>query len=55
MVSNLFGTMDRVRYLFRDSLEAVAKLVELSVDPADLVRRPRLYLKAPWLAWNARP
>ena len=55
MVSNLFGTMDRVRYLFRDSLEAVAKLVKLSVDPADLVRRPRLYLKAPWLARKARP
>jgi len=55
MVGNLFGTMDRVRYLFRDSLEAVAKLVELSVDPADILRRPRLYLAAPWLAWNARP
>jgi len=55
MVSNLFGTMDRVRYLFRDSLATVAKLVELSVDPADVLRRPRLYIKAPWLAWNARP
>ncbi len=55
MVSNLFGTMDRVRYLFRDSLDAVARLVELSVDPSDLLRRPRLYLKAPWLAWSARP
>ncbi len=55
MVSNLFGTMDRVRYLFRDSLDAVAKLVELSVDPADAMRRPKLYLKTPWLAWKARP
>jgi len=55
MVANLFGTMDRVRYIFRDSLAAVAKLVELSVDPADVFRRPRLYLTAPWLAWAARP
>jgi 4-hydroxy-3-polyprenylbenzoate decarboxylase len=55
MVCNLFGTMERVRYLFRDSLETLAKLVQLSVDPADALRRPRLYLKAPWMAWRARP
>ena len=55
MVSNLFGTIIRVRYLFRDSLEPLKRLVELSADPADLIRRPRLYLKAPWNAWKARP
>jgi 4-hydroxy-3-polyprenylbenzoate decarboxylase len=55
MVSNLFGTMDRVRYMFRDSLESVARMVELGVDPADLLRRPRLYLTAPWYARYARP
>ncbi len=55
MVSNLFGTMDRVRYIFRDTLETVARVVELGVDPADVLHRPRLFLKLPWLAWNARP
>ena len=55
MVSNLFGTMDRVRHLFRDSLETVARLVELSVDPTDVLRRPKLYLNVPWLARCARP
>jgi len=55
MVSNLFGTMERVRYLFRDSLESLRRLVELSVDPTELIRRPRLYLKAPWTAWKAKP
>lgn len=55
MVSNLFGTMDRVRYIFRDSLESLKRWVELSVDPADLLRRPRLLLKAPWTAWQTRP
>ncbi|MHC4403570.1 MAG: UbiD family decarboxylase [Planctomycetota bacterium] len=54
MVGNLFGTMERVRYIFRDSLETVARLVELGVDPADVLRRPRLLLKAPWWAWKAR-
>jgi 4-hydroxy-3-polyprenylbenzoate decarboxylase len=47
--------MDRLRYLFRDSLDRVRQLVELQVDPSDLLRRPRLYVKAPWSAWHARP
>ena len=54
MVSNLFGTMERVRYLFRDSIDTVKKLVKLGVDPADILRRPRLYLNAPWTALHAR-
>ncbi|MCE5266568.1 MAG: UbiD family decarboxylase, partial [Planctomycetaceae bacterium] len=55
MVGNLFGAMERVRYLFRDSLERLRQLVALQVDPADLMRRPRLYLKAPWSALLTRP
>ncbi len=50
MLGNLFGTMDRVRYIFRGSLDRLRQLVALQVDPADLLRRPRLYLKAPWSA-----
>jgi len=55
MASNLFGTMERMRYLFRDSLDGLARLVKLQIDPAELVRRPRLYLDAPWRAWHSRP
>ncbi|MEN6449557.1 MAG: UbiD family decarboxylase [Thermoguttaceae bacterium] len=55
MLGNLFGTMDRIRYLFRDSLDRLRQLVALQVDPADLMRRPRLYLKAPWSALLTRP
>ncbi len=57
MVSNLFGTMDRLRYIFRDSLGTLERLVKLAVDPSDLFRRPRVYLglKTPWAAWHARP
>ena len=55
MLGNLFGSIQRVRYIFRDSLRTLEKLVELSVDPADLLRRPRLFLKIPFWAWNARP
>ncbi|MGW8258406.1 MAG: UbiD family decarboxylase, partial [Thermoguttaceae bacterium] len=55
MLSNLFGTMERVRYLFRDSLAGLKRLVTLQVDPADIFRRPRVYLREPWFALNARP
>ncbi|MFO0926121.1 MAG: UbiD family decarboxylase [Gemmataceae bacterium] len=34
MVSNLFGTQTHPRFLFRDTLDAVRKLVELKVGPA---------------------
>jgi 4-hydroxy-3-polyprenylbenzoate decarboxylase len=54
MVSNLFGTLERTRYIFRDSLDKLKKLVSLQADPLDLLRRPRLYLKSPWFALNAR-
>jgi 4-hydroxy-3-polyprenylbenzoate decarboxylase len=55
MLCNLFGTMARTKYIFRDSLERLKQLVTLQVDPADLMRRPRLYLKAPWSALLTRP
>jgi 4-hydroxy-3-polyprenylbenzoate decarboxylase len=55
MVSNLFGTIERTRYLFRDSLERLQRLVQLQIDPADIMRRPRLYLKTPWTALLTRP
>lgn len=55
MLCNLFGTMERTRYVFRDSLDRLKQLVALQVDPADLMRRPRLYLNAPWSALLTRP
>jgi 4-hydroxy-3-polyprenylbenzoate decarboxylase len=55
MVSNLFGTLERTRYMFRDSLERLSGLVSLQADPLDLLRRPRMHLKTPWFALNARP
>lgn len=55
MVSNLFGTMERLRYIFRDSLEQLQRTVKLAINPADVFRRPRLYWRTPWTAWHARP
>lgn len=55
MASNLFGTLERTRFLFRDTLEAVRQLVELKVDPANFWRRPWRYRDVPRTLWNLRP
>src|SRR5437764_7684795 len=55
MVSNLFGTLDRTRFLFRDTLEAVRHLVELKTDPAAFWRRPWRYRDVPRALWHLRP
>jgi 4-hydroxy-3-polyprenylbenzoate decarboxylase len=47
MVSNLFGTMERTRYLFRDTLAAVRGLVELKVNPAVFWKQPWRYRSVP--------
>jgi 4-hydroxy-3-polyprenylbenzoate decarboxylase len=55
MLSSVFGTLDRTRFLFRDSLDAVRKLVELKTEPARLVGRPWRYWNVPLIAWRMRP
>ena len=40
MVSNLFGTMDRARYIFRDALDGVRGLIALKKSPDLLLRKP---------------
>ena len=43
MVSNLFGTIERARYLFRDTLDSVRRAIELKIDPAVGLRDPLKY------------
>jgi 4-hydroxy-3-polyprenylbenzoate decarboxylase len=55
MVSNLFGTLDRGRFLFRDTLETVRRLVELKADPSAFWGRPLRYRSVPRVLWHTRP
>src|SRR5262250_2284589 len=55
MVSNLFGTLERTRFLFRDMLAAVRHLVELKVDPASFWKNPWRYRDVPRALWFLRP
>ena len=47
LVSNLFGTRERTRFLFRDALQAVRHLVELKIDPAAFWKNPFQYRDVP--------
>jgi 4-hydroxy-3-polyprenylbenzoate decarboxylase len=55
MVSNLFGTMDRARFIFRHTLEAVRRVVELKVDPGAFWKRPFRYARVPFTALSMLP
>jgi 4-hydroxy-3-polyprenylbenzoate decarboxylase len=55
LLANLFGTLDRARFLFRDTIEGVRRLIELKIDPASAAKRPWRYWKAPWLATAMAP
>src|SRR5687767_12382731 len=55
MVSNLFGTMERARYLFRRTYENVQRAIELKIDPLRALRQPLRYAAAPLTAWRMQP
>src|SRR5437870_1911112 len=55
MLGNLFGTLQRARYLFRDTLDAVRQLVELKVDPGAIWKNPWRYRDVPRTLWHTRP
>jgi 4-hydroxy-3-polyprenylbenzoate decarboxylase len=54
-VCNLFGTMERCRFLFRHTLARVQRVVELKADPTSAWRRPWRYASAPLTALRALP
>ena len=40
VVSNLFGTLERSHFIFRNSLDQIRRLVQAKVDPSQILRRP---------------
>src|SRR5579885_960561 len=55
MVGNLFGTIERTRFLFRDTLAAVRRLVELKIDPSAFWRNPWRYRDVPRTLFHTLP
>jgi 4-hydroxy-3-polyprenylbenzoate decarboxylase len=42
-VSNLFGTLDRSKFIFRDTLDKIKTLVDLKSDPIKAIKNPFKY------------
>jgi 4-hydroxy-3-polyprenylbenzoate decarboxylase len=55
MVANLFGTMERTKYIFRGTLSMVEGLMKLKADPARLLKKPLDYLGLPAALLNLWP
>jgi len=53
--SNLFGTIDRSRFMFRDSLQTVKDLIEIKIDPKIIFKNPLRTLKTALNALYALP
>ena len=54
-VSNVFGSVERSRFIFRDSLERVKRLVQLKGDPSLLAKNPSWAFSALRGGFNALP
>lgn len=53
--SNLFGSLDRSKFIFRHTLDAVQKVVELKGDPIKALKNPLKYASAPFTGLSALP
>lgn len=54
-VSNLFGTLDRSRFMFRDTLDKIKTLVDIKSDPLKALKNPLKYLNVSAAAISALP
>lgn len=53
--SNIFGTLDRSKFIFRDTIESVQKLIELKNDPVKALKSPLQNASAGLAALKALP
>lgn len=55
VLANLYGTVDRARFLFRHTLSVVEALVQAKGDPLSILHKPGLLPKLPFAGLNALP
>ncbi|WP_026167390.1 UbiD family decarboxylase [Desulfovibrio oxyclinae] len=55
MAANIFGTRERMHFLFSDTLRTVERLMRLKFDPMAALKRPWDYLGGPRSAWHSLP
>ncbi len=47
MVGNIFGTLERTRFIFRDALPVIDAMVKAKLNPASVIKKPSNLLKLP--------
>jgi 4-hydroxy-3-polyprenylbenzoate decarboxylase len=55
LLGNLFGTLERTRFIFRDTLDDIRRLVEIKLNPFSLLKHPLNMLRAPLAARHLLP
>lgn len=54
-VSNLFGTLERSKFIFRNTLEATKKVIAVRNNPMSVLKNPFKHLSTGWAASKALP
>jgi 4-hydroxy-3-polyprenylbenzoate decarboxylase len=54
-VSNLFGTLERSEFIFRDTLDKIKTLVDIKSDPLKAIKNPIKYANVAMTALSALP
>ena len=54
-VSNLFGTIERSKFMFRYTLETMQELVQLRNNPLAALKKPLKYISTGMAAYKALP
>lgn len=55
LLGNLYGTLERTRFIFRDTLDDIRCLVDLKINPFSLLKNPLDIIKAPVAALHLLP
>ncbi|RQO30914.1 3-octaprenyl-4-hydroxybenzoate carboxy-lyase [Taibaiella sp. KBW10] len=53
--SNIFGTLARSKFLFRDTIAQTGQVIKLKNDPMKALKKPFKHLQTGLAAWNALP
>jgi len=53
--SNIFGSLDRSKFMFRDTLEEVRKIIQLKSDPMKALKTPFQHVSTAFAALKALP
>jgi len=53
--SNLYGTLDRARFIFRHTLDRMQRLIRLAADPPLFFKSPFSYADLPRTLWHMLP